>query len=154
VIDRSFIGWQSEPRTVTVDAARVAFFARVVGETNPIYRDEVAAKARGHPSLMVPPTFLVCLGTDPADQFRLLDTLGVDIRQILHGEQEFQYFAPCFAGDTLSFRGRVAGIESKKGGELELLYLETDVQRSPDQLVARMRATLVVRHRLPGGELR
>jgi acyl dehydratase len=154
VIDRSFIGRQSDPRVVKVDPARVAFFARVVGETNPVYCDEAAAKAHGHPSLMVPPTFLVCLGTDPADQFKLLDALGVDIRQILHGEQEFQYFEPCFAGETLSFQGRVAGVESKKGGELELLYLETDVRGSAGQLAARMRATLVVRHRMPSGEAR
>ena len=48
MIDRSFIGASLAESTLSIDAARLKFFAEAIGETNPIYVDDDAARAAGH----------------------------------------------------------------------------------------------------------
>ena len=56
MIDRKHIGVVSEPRTIDVEKGQLRFFAKATGETNPIYFDEAAAQAAGHPAIPAPPT--------------------------------------------------------------------------------------------------
>src|SRR3546814_8296269 len=57
MVDQSFKGFTSEPRHIDVEKGQLKFFAHATGETNPIYFDEAAARAAGHPALPAPPTF-------------------------------------------------------------------------------------------------
>jgi hypothetical protein len=63
MLDRSFIGLETAPRSVEVEAGQLRFFARATGAKDPIYFDEAAARAAGHPALPASPTFLFCLGS-------------------------------------------------------------------------------------------
>jgi hypothetical protein len=38
-VDQSVIGTEFPPLTMTVDAGRLRFFAKAIGETNPIFTD-------------------------------------------------------------------------------------------------------------------
>ena len=49
-VDPAFIGTQLPATTLTVDAGRLRFFAKAIGETNPLYTDVDAAKAARLPS--------------------------------------------------------------------------------------------------------
>lgn len=102
MLDKSFIGLKTKPRSVEVEKGQLKFFAKATDETNRVYFDEAAAKAAGHPTLPAPPTFLMCLGSLAPDQEDILGKLGVDIGRILHGEQHFTYFKPIYAGDTIT----------------------------------------------------
>lgn len=53
MIDRRFIGWTSERLSVAVETGQLRLFAKATGETNPIYFDEAAAKAAGHPAVFM-----------------------------------------------------------------------------------------------------
>ncbi len=57
MVDRNFIGYRPDPFDVEVEKGRLRLFAKAVGEDDPIYVDEQAAKAAGHRSLPVMPTF-------------------------------------------------------------------------------------------------
>ena len=57
MIDRQYIGHRFPVFQVEVEKGRLRFFAKAIGETDPVYFDEKAAKAAGHPGLLVPPTF-------------------------------------------------------------------------------------------------
>lgn len=103
-IDPAAIGTELEPVAITVDAARLRFFAKAIGETNPVYIDTDAAQAAGHPDLPVPPTFLFSIELDSPDPFAWMSDLGVDLRFVLHGEQIFTYHSTAHAGDTLTAR--------------------------------------------------
>jgi len=45
LIDRTWIGHQIGRSTLVIERGRLRFFAKAIGETNPIYVDETAAAA-------------------------------------------------------------------------------------------------------------
>ena len=145
MLDKKFIGWESEPHTIEVEKGRLCFFAEVLGETNPIYTDEKAAQAAGYRSLLAPPTFPFCLEMDTAVSFGILKMLSVNLGQILHGEQSFTYHLPICAGDRLTFRTRIADIYEKKGGALQFIVQETTSVNQDNQLTTVLRSIIVVR---------
>ena len=55
MIDPRHIGHTLPPYAVDVEKGRLKFFAKAIGQTDPVYTDEATAKAAGHPSLPVPP---------------------------------------------------------------------------------------------------
>jgi len=93
MIDRKHIGKKLPTAVLDIEKGRVRFFAKVIGETNPIYTDEAAARAAGYPSLPVPPTFIFAAELDANTLVPALKEMGVDLNRILHGEQQFAYHA-------------------------------------------------------------
>lgn len=146
MIDRKWIGHELPPSVLPIERTRLQFFAKVIGETNPIYTDVAAARAAGHPDLLVPPTFLFAAELDSGAVVALLGDLGVPIAKLLHGEQGFAYHAPVFAGDTVTVRSKITDIYSKKDGALEFVVKSSRAVNQRDELVAELRAVLVCRH--------
>ncbi|MCI2418241.1 MaoC family dehydratase N-terminal domain-containing protein [Saccharopolyspora sp. K220] len=145
-IDPALIGTALPPIIVDVEAGRLRFFASAIGETDPVYTDLGAARAAGHPNLPVPPTFLFGLTLDGPDSFGFLGDLGVDLREVLHGEQEFTYHSVAHAGETLVLRPVITDVYTKKGGALEFVVRNTAVTRADGSAVADLTETLIVRH--------
>ncbi len=151
MIDRAHIGKIYGRVTTEVEKGRLRFFAKAIGETDPIYTDEVAALRAGHVSLPVPPTYFFCLQMlDMPDPTAWVGEIGVNLQHILHGEQSFEYLAMAFAGDHLTFESEIADIYDKKGGALEFVVTHTTVRNQAGVLVCRMKQSLVVRN--PGGK--
>jgi acyl dehydratase len=146
MIDKRFIGHRMPAFSVDVEKGRLRFFAKASGQTDPVYSDEAAAIASGYPSLPVPPTFLFCLEMESPDPAAIRNLLGMDYRRLLHGEQGFRYFAPAFAGDTLSFEQCIEDIYDKKNGALEFVVRKTRVSNQREQLVAELRTVTVLRN--------
>ncbi|MET4046680.1 MULTISPECIES: MaoC family dehydratase N-terminal domain-containing protein [unclassified Rhodococcus (in: high G+C Gram-positive bacteria)] len=145
-VDTAVIGTEFEPVDITVDAARLRFFAKAIGETNPVYTDVEAANAAGYEDLPVPPTFLFSIELDSPDPFAWLSDLGVDLRFVLHGEQAFTYHSIAYPGDTLTAKSTIADVYSKKGGALEFIVKDTAVTRADGSAVADLKSVLVVRN--------
>jgi len=145
MFNRAMIGQALSAHEAVVERGRLRFFAKAIGETDPVYTDEAAAHAAGHTSLPVPPTFLFCLEMEQPDPFAWFSQVGIDIARILHGEQQFTYHAMAYAGDTLRFESRVADIYDKKGGALEFLVKETRVSNQHGRHIADLRSVLVQR---------
>jgi hypothetical protein len=93
-----------------------ALRSKAIGETDPIYTDEAAARDAGHRSLPVPPTFLHCLESQASDPNELIAIAGRDLGRILHAEQQVTYHAMAHARDRLNFEPKIADVYSKKGG--------------------------------------
>ena len=146
MIDKKFIGYEVPPTLWEVEKGRIRFFAEVIGAAAPIYFDEAAAKAAGYRSVVAPPTFIFGAESDSGVLMKLLDTLKIDLREVLHGEQRFDYHAPVCAGDTLRFQTRVADIYDKKDGALEFVVNDTKVTNQFGEHVADLHAMIVVRH--------
>jgi len=146
VIDRRHIGRTLAPHTVEVEKGRLRFFAKAIGDTNPVYTDEAAARAAGYRSLPVPPTFFFSLDNEVPDPFYWLTEMGVSMGPVLHGEQSFTYRGMAFAGDRLTFESRIADIYEKKNGALEFIVKETRVTGASGEVVAELRCVIVVRN--------
>ncbi|QJQ10700.1 MaoC family dehydratase [Pseudomonas putida] len=143
--DKSLIGRSLGITTAEVEKGRLRFFAKAIGETDPVYTDEAAAKAAGYRSLPVPPTFLMCLGGEGRDVTEQLNLYGFDLGRILHAEQEFIYHKPAVAGDILTFDSKVVDVYEKKGGALQFVVNELRVTNQDGEHVADIRCSLVQR---------
>ncbi|HEY7010360.1 MAG TPA: MaoC family dehydratase N-terminal domain-containing protein [Jatrophihabitantaceae bacterium] len=146
-IDRSIIGRELPGETLLITRSRLRNFAKATGQSDPIYTDVDAAKQAAHRDLPVPPTFFFGIDLEAPDPFAFLTELGVDLRTVLHGEQQFSYRAMAYAGDELSTSGRIADVYAKKDGLLEFLVRETTVTNQDGAVVAEMRGVTVVQHR-------
>ncbi len=146
MIDKKYIGLKSTPHTVEVEKGRLRFFAKAIGEVDPIYFDEEAAKAAGYSSLLAPPTFSFCLDMEKPNPFEDLETMGIDLGKVLHAEQSFDYHAPICAGDSLTFENQVSDIYDKKGGALEFVVQDCRVKNQTGTTVAELRRVIVVRN--------
>ena len=146
MLDRNKIGYEFTAFSTEVEAGRLKFFAKAIGETNPIYTDEAAAREAGYTALPAPPTFTMALDMDGPEDMPILDVLGIDITRILHGSQEFEYFAPICAGDNIAITSRITDMFDKKGGALEFVVSENTYTNQNGHQVAKATSTLVVRN--------
>jgi acyl dehydratase len=146
MLDRSFIGLETAPRSVQVEAGQLRFFARATGAKDPIYFDEAAARAAGHPALPAPPTFLFCLGSLAPEGDNIIAKLGVDMGRVLHGEQSFTYGKPIHAGDVITLTTRISDIYDKRGGALDFIDQDTEAINQSGESVGVTRTVIVVRN--------
>lgn len=146
MIDKQFIGYEVPPTLWDVEKGRIRFFAEVIGATDPIYFDASAAQAAGYRNVVAPPTFIFGAESDSGVLMTLLDTLKIDLRKVLHGEQRIDYHAPVCAGDTLRFQTRVTDIYDKKGGALEFVVNDTKATNQLGEHVSDLHSVIVVRH--------
>ena len=148
MLDHKWIGHTFAPYTRKIEKGQLWFFAKAIGETNPIFRDEKAAKEAGYPALPAPPTYGFSLSNAQADTFSYAKEMGIPLEVLLHGEETFEYIQPILAGDDITFQRTVLDITMKKGGLLEFVKLETTMTNQDQELVGTMQTTFVVRHDL------
>jgi acyl dehydratase len=143
MLDRSLIGRESEPVVHEVEKGAIRRFAEALGEPNPIYTEEAAARAAGYPALVAPPTFPVVLASN--ERFR--HSLDLGTRSILHGEQQFEYARPLFAGDRITVRSRVADVQERAGasGAMDVIVIEDEGRDEKGEVVFKTRAMLILR---------
>ena len=134
MIDRRWIGTSLPPSKLRVEAGRLAFFSKATGNSP------------GEEPQIAPPTFLFSAYTDSNVYFDLLDQMKVPHHRLLHGEQNFEYFAPLRVGDEIRVQGRVVNITDKKNGALEFIEIASEAFNQADVLVARLSGLLVVRN--------
>jgi acyl dehydratase len=132
-----------------VEKGAIRRFADAIGDPNPIYHDESAARAAGYRGLVAPPTFAVTFSS--AQQFlSALDVLGggnVKYRSLLHGEQTFEYLKPIVAGDRITVRSRIADVQERAGtsGPMDFVVIEDEGKDEGGELVFKSRKTIILR---------
>lgn len=146
MIDKKWIGHALPPSVLPIERSRLQFFAKAIGECNPIYTDPASARDAGYPDLPAPPTFLFAAELDSGATDALLRDLHIPVAKLLHGEQSFGYGVPACAGDTVTVRSAVTDIYDKKNGALEFVVKTSRATNQRDELVAELRTVLVVRH--------
>ena len=136
----TIIGTPTGTTVVTVERGQVALFATAVKDDDPVYRDPRAAEAAGLPGIPAPPTYPFVMGNFGAypelqgpdaptgnPMGAVLGPLMANGGLILHGEQEFTYHRPVFAGDVLEGTGQVVDAYQKesKGKTMTFVVVET-----------------------------
>ena len=134
------IGTPAGRSVITVERGHVARFADAVKDPSPIYRDPRAAAATGLAGIPAPPTYPFVMGNfgrypelqldDEPPGSPVAKALGPLLATgglILHGEQEFTYHRPVYAGDVLVGEGTVVDAYQKesKGHTMTFVVVET-----------------------------
>ena len=137
------------PLRAEITAKESQRYAQAVGDLDPVYFDEEAARAAGHRTLVCPPTFVehaVVVG-------RSLDELRVDglfqaddgpdlgLGRVMFAGQEWDWLAPVHVGDTITAEQRLVGVEEKSGskGPFVLVTWEWTYTDQDGVVVARAR---------------
>lgn len=141
-LDRSVVGRRSEPITYEIDESEIRRFAEAVGARHPIHFDREAARAAGFAGVVAPPTFPIALR--PRD---VRDGLGIDMRKLLHGEQEFVFERPVVAGDRIAVAGEIVDVGEKigKSGAMKTLTVAVRGFDAENRLVFAARSTVLIR---------
>ena len=141
------VGKVFPPLKADVEKWQLRFFAKAVGEPNPIYFDEQAAQAEGHKSILAPPTYVLTLSIAEADPFKKYRELGINPENMLHAQQKFEYFSPVYAGDQITFTCRVVDFIERRGGAIKFLIEETEAVNQDGTVTTRFRKTIVIKDR-------
>ncbi len=126
--------------TWVVEAGKIAEFARAV------MNDSMAHEG---PDAVAPPTFPQSMALWRARAPRPESGTGrggLDMRRVLHGEQEFEYVRPLRAGDVLTATSHVKDRyekEGKRGGTMTFIVSETIFRDQAGEVVAYSRGTTI-----------
>jgi acyl dehydratase len=148
-LNRSLVGKEYPPVTMTVARERVTAFTRSIGETSVVFLDAEAARAAGYAEQLAPPTFVTALQFEGIRQLVEDPDLGLDFTRVLHGDQEFEWHRPIVVGDQLTAVARISAIRGR--GSMESLVVETDVRDAMGETVVISRGTLIHRGVEDGG---
>lgn len=144
MLDRSFIGKKSPKVTIPVEELHIKRFARAIGDENPLYSDEAAAKKSPHKGLIAPPTFATIFGFEspPANT-----GLKYDRAKLVHGEQEYEYHRPLKPGDRITVQSTIADIFEKEGkaGTMDFIVTEMTGVDQRGRKVFSARSTVIIR---------
>lgn len=143
-LDPALQGQETQSETGTIAAADIAAFAAAVGDPNPIYQDESAARRTGYAGIPAQPTFVTRFRV-PFGQTGLDPTRS----QVLHGEQEYAYTRPLVAGDTLTVRHRIASIRQSGRGNMSIMTIEQLGDATDGERVVTGSSTAIVRDVTP-----
>ena len=118
---RQTIGLEGAPTFTEVEKGAIIKFAEAIGDDNPVFNDEAAARESQYGGLVAPPTFLRSMQSSRPD---LPFDLPFDRR--LDGGSEWEYFHPIRPGDIIKSVARIEDI-SERPGRLGLMIIMTTV---------------------------
>ena len=101
-----------------VGREKIREFAIAVGDQNPAYHDEEAARALGHRDIIAPPTFPFVISMRASAVAMFDPGLGLDYSRVVHGEQRFSYTRPVTAGDRLVVVTTIENIRVAAGNDI------------------------------------
>ncbi|HYR95081.1 MAG TPA: MaoC family dehydratase N-terminal domain-containing protein [Candidatus Binatus sp.] len=137
-IDRSVIGQWGPELTMRVELGKIREFARAIKDDNPVFKGDEP---------LAPPTFLVTsmhwMEAGAAGGAR---AVKLDMRRVLHGEQEFEYVKPIRAGEVLTVRSRTKDVfekEGSRGGKMLFMVSESEYRNRRGEVVAYSRSTTI-----------
>ncbi len=116
---RAAIGLESDPKTIEVEKGAIIKFAEAIGDENPVYNDEEAARASRYGGLIAPPTFLrSAVSARPELPFE------VPFERLLDGGSDWEYFEPVRPGDRITAVSRIEDI-NERNGRIGLMLIST-----------------------------
>lgn len=142
---QGLIGKELPSFQMPIERGKIKEFAEAIGDDNPIYRDPAYAKKSLFGGILAPPTFTATKafwrtgGTNA-------EIAGLDNRFLLHGEEEYEYFKPILAGDTLTCKGKISEAyekAGKRGGTMTFVVFEFTFHNQRGEKVLISRSTII-----------
>ena len=139
------------PVSAVVTRREAQRYARSVGDLDPVYFDEGAARAAGYDGLVAPPTFIghVVVEGGTLDDLREdglwhdrggSSPIRLNVSRTMFGGEEWEFRAPVLVGDTVSAQRSLGSVEEKDGrsrGRSSCCATTTTFTNQRDEVVAR-----------------
>jgi acyl dehydratase len=137
---KQYIGQRSEAVANVVKKDAVKKFAEAIGDPNPLYVDEEAAKASRYGRLLAPPTF------PRTFEYGEVEGIGLPGQGFIHGEHQIRYERPLFVGEEVWCYAEVTDYYEKDGreGALGFLISERVGESSRGERIFTMTDTAVI----------
>lgn len=134
------VGLAGPTVTVEVEKGAILKFARAIGDDNPLWNDEPAARKSPYGGLIAPPTFLRSVGT-----VRPQLPFDLPFNRLLDGGSDWEYFEPVRAGDRIRSVARITALTERSGRLGVMLFMTTltTYTNQFDQVVATQTSTLI-----------
>ncbi len=134
---KNAIGIESEPITHDVEKGAIVKFAQAIGDTNPLFTDEEAARKTRHGGIIAPPTFMRSLISNPAPSYKSPYSANLD------GGSQWEYSEPVRPGDRITVTTKIADIFEREGrlGNMLFTIRETSYVNQFGKTVALQRST-------------
>ena len=121
------IGLEGAPTVTEVEKGAIIKFAQAIGDENPVFNDEAAARDSQYGGLIAPPTFLRSMESSRPE---LPFEFPFDRR--LDGGSDWEYFHPIRPGDRITSVARIEDI-NERPGRLGLMVIVTVVTTYTNQ---------------------
>ena len=139
-MQRLAIGTESAPVTMEVEKGAIVRFAQAIGDDNPLYTDEAAARKTRYGGMVAPPTFLRSMRV-----MHLELPFEMPFHRLLDAGSDWEYFQPVRPGDRITAVGRITDIRERTGRlGLMVFTVTTIIYRNQfDEVVATQTNTLI-----------
>ena len=126
-----------------VGREKIREFAEAINSWDPVHRDAEAARAKGHPDVIAPPTLAVLIAQRSDAQVIVDPEAGIDFSRVVHGEQRFVHHRPIVAGDVLVATLHVDDVSTV--GKHAMVTTRVEIADEKGEPVTTSRSTIVVR---------
>jgi len=135
-----------------VTARDIKRFAQAIGDTNPLYVDEVFAKKSSFGAIIAPPLFCQVMAFEdvpveelPADLSPIELAVDLPVNRTVGGSSKYEFYQYVSPGDMITVTSSVVSVEQKQGrnGMLFLVSVETRYKNQFGERVAKEVATYV-----------
>jgi acyl dehydratase len=124
---RQAIGLAGPPSVHEVEKGAIIKFAEAIGDGNPVFNDEAAARRSPYGSLVAPPTYLRL-----ASSVRPELPFDVPFDRRLDGGSDWEYFHPIRPGDRITTVSRIGDVVERTG-RLGVMIITTTVTTYTNQ---------------------
>ena len=141
--DRSLYGKEHVAGPFEVTKELIEDFSNSVGECNPVYVDESAARKAGYRGLVAPPTFCSVFANRVS-----LPSIKLKFGRIqMHAGQRVKAQATIVAGDIVTASSHLKDVYAKTGrsGTMVFIVWETTFSNQDGQVVAEIQESLAAR---------
>lgn len=145
----------ADPVTVLIERRESQRYALAVGDENPVYFDEAAARAAGHRTIIAPPTFVTHAIVPPRANDELREDglwrdgggVRLEVKRMMFGGEEWDFLETVCVGDTITAETRLADLDQKDGskGPFVRVVRETTFTNQDRAVVARSRQIGIAR---------
>lgn len=105
------------------------------------------AKKPSKDTSIAPSMFTVFRG----GEFEIMDVLGIQLKQVLHAEQEYEFFNPIHPEEEVEYQAELVSVVEKKGKDYRMAFMvyETKVYfiEDPTMIAAICKSTIVYREK-------
>lgn len=124
---RSAIGVESEPYVFEVEKGDIIRYAQAIRESNPLFRDEVAARRSRFGGIIAPPTYLIVMRILESEAFDRKVRLDIPFTRSVDGGSQWRYYEPVRPGDRITATKKLVDLHERQGNQGRMLFKVSEI---------------------------